>query len=271
MTWYRDLFGVDKPIIGLLHLNAFPGDPLFEPGRDSMERNVEDARRDLQALQVGGVDGVLISNEFSLPYECPVSTAVSAGMACVIGELKRELSLPYGIDLEADPLAAMDLAAAVSARFVRGTFTGTYAGVSGIVAPDPATILRRRRALGLDSLRMLYFLTNESDQYITGVDYAELARAIIFNCAPDALCVTGTRAGVLAPVDLIEQVKAGVADLGTPVFAATGCKEDNIARMLAVADGALVGTAFKVDGEFRNSVDPARVKGFMARARAARG
>ena len=68
MGWLKEMFGTEKPIIALLHLNAFPGDPLFKKG-DSMKKTVEDARKDLKALQDGGVDGVLFSNEFSLPYQ----------------------------------------------------------------------------------------------------------------------------------------------------------------------------------------------------------
>ena len=29
MSWTKEMFGVEKPVIALLHLNAFPGDPRF--------------------------------------------------------------------------------------------------------------------------------------------------------------------------------------------------------------------------------------------------
>lgn len=263
MTWCRELFGQDKPIIGLLHLNPFPGDPRFDSGHDNMERCVEDARRDLRALQEGGVDGVLISNEFSFPYPEKAEHVIPACMARVIGELKSEIRLPFGIDLEADPIAAIDLAAAVDANFIRGTFTGTYVGVGGITKPDIAAILRRKHSLGLKKLRMLYFLNNESDAYLGEVDYADLASAIIFNCEPDALCLTGAHAGVEAKSLLISQVRERVKDSGVPVFAATGCNMGNIADKLAISDGAIVGTTLKYDGKFKNHIDPQRVKDFM--------
>ncbi|MBR3749186.1 MAG: SgcQ protein, partial [Firmicutes bacterium] len=65
MPWINEMFHTQKPIIAMLHLDALPGDPAYR--RDSsMAQIVEHARRDLHALQDGGVDGVLISNEFSL-------------------------------------------------------------------------------------------------------------------------------------------------------------------------------------------------------------
>ena len=64
--WIHDMFGADKPIIALLHLDALPGDPGFCGDMDVV---LDHAARDLTALQDGGVDGILIANEFSLPYQ----------------------------------------------------------------------------------------------------------------------------------------------------------------------------------------------------------
>ena len=41
-------------------------------------------------------------------------------------------------------------------------------------------------------------------------------------------------------------------------------------RQLAVSDGAVVGSTFKVDGKFENPVDPARVKAFMDKVKSLR-
>ena len=63
--WTQDMFGVEKPIIALLHLDALPGDPGY---CGDMKTVTEHARKDLLALQDGGVDGIFFANEFSLPY-----------------------------------------------------------------------------------------------------------------------------------------------------------------------------------------------------------
>lgn len=263
MFWTKEMFGVEKPIIALLHCNSFPGDPRFVEGVDSMEKSVEDARADLHALQDGGVDGILFSNEFSFPYQAQAEPVQACGMSRIIGELKTEIKVPFGIDLEADPMMAMDLAAAVDAKFVRGTFTGTYVGVGGITCPDTGAILRRKKALGLKNVKLLYFLNNESDSYMTPIDYPSLAGEIIFNCEPDALCVTGAHAGIEARNTMLEKTREKIQGMGVPVFAATGCNAANIKEKLAISDGALVGTCLKKDGKFKNHIDPARVKEFM--------
>lgn len=270
MSWTKDMFGVEKPIIALLHLNAFPGDPRFADGVDNMEKIVEEARKDLHALQDGKVDGILFSNEFSFPYQAKADPVIACAMARVIGELKNEIRVPYGIDLEADPMLAIELAAAVDADFIRGTFTGTYVGVGGVTQPDTGAILRRKHALGLKHLKMLYFLNNESDSYMVPVNYADLAVEIIFNCEPDGLCVTGAHAGIEAKNTLIEQTRERIKDSGVPVFAATGCNAENILEKLEISDGALVGTCLKKEGKFKNHVDAQRVKIFMDKVMAYR-
>lgn len=66
-NWLEELFGVKKPIIAMCHLQPLPGDPYYDK-EGGMAKVLDCARRDLHALQNGGVDGVMFSNEFSLPY-----------------------------------------------------------------------------------------------------------------------------------------------------------------------------------------------------------
>lgn len=80
--WTQEMFGVEKPIIALLHLDALPGDPGY---CGSMDTVLEHARQDLVALQNGGVDGILFANEFSLPYQPVADVAVISAMAYIIG------------------------------------------------------------------------------------------------------------------------------------------------------------------------------------------
>ena len=66
-SWTEELFGVKKPIIAMCHLQPLPGDPYYDE-EGGLEKVVEAARKDVIALQNGGVDGIMFSNEYSLPY-----------------------------------------------------------------------------------------------------------------------------------------------------------------------------------------------------------
>ncbi len=263
MNWIREMFGVDKPVIALLHLDALPGDPLYK-STDTMRKVIDDARRDLHALQDGGVDGIIISNEFSLPYQDPIDPVGVAAMARTIGELMDEITVPFGIDCECDSYAAIDLAAAVDADFVRGLFTGVFAGDDGMTISETARILRRKKALGLDDLKLLYFLNNESDLPLVERDLVDVARSTVFTCSPDAFLIMGDYAGEDADSAMITRVRKAV---DTPVFCGTGCNLSNITDKLDISDGVTVGTYFKRDGRFENHVDPDRVRTFMYKVR----
>lgn len=273
MLWTKELFGTDKPIIAMLHLDALPGDPRFHYG-DCMERVVEHARADLNALQEGGVDGILISNEFSLPYERHMSFVTPAAMAYVIGALKSEIRVPYGVDCISDGLATIELAAAVNAKFVRGTFSGVYVGDGGLYNNDFSQLLRRKAALHLDDLKMLYFINPESDRNLDTRPLADIAKSTIFKAHPDGLCISANAAGQDVDEALIAGVKKAAPDMA--VLCNTGCRPDTIAQKLTYADAAVVGTYFKENGKLENEklenvrVDAARVREFMAVVKALR-
>ena len=130
LSWLHELFGVQKPVIGMCHLQALPGDPKYDRAK-GLEWVVEMARADIQALQEGGVNGIMFSNEFSLPYLTQVDTITVASMARIITELKPELTIPFGVNVLWDPKASLDLAMATDAAFVREIFTGVYASDFG--------------------------------------------------------------------------------------------------------------------------------------------
>ena len=273
MLWIEAMFQVKKPIIAMLHLDALPGDPRFRRGT-RMDEIAAHARADLRALQDGGVDGVLFSNEFSLPYQRQMDMVTPAAMAYVIGALRDELRVPFGVDAISDGAATLELAAAVGADFVRGTFSGVYVGDGGFYNNDFSALLRRKAALGLGDLKMLYFINPESDRSMDTRPLAEIAASTIFKAHPDGLCISANAAGQDVDEALIASVKERNPEVA--VLCNTGCRPDTIARKLSVGDAAVVGTYFKENGRFENErgenvrVDEGRVKEFMEAVRAVR-
>lgn len=258
--WTEKLFRVKKPIIAMLHFRELPGDPFFKH-TDSMEQVIRYAREELHALQDGGVDGILFADEFSLPYEKKVSYVTVAAMARIIGELHTEVKLPYGVNISQNPLAAIELAAAVDAQFVRAPFTGAYLSDAGFIDTDVAAVLRRRRALGIEDLKLLFKVNPESDAYLVERSIEKITHSVIFHCRPDALCVSGESAGKETDSGLISRVKK--VAVGIPVFCNTGTKKENVVDKLNFCDGCIVGTVFKKDGKFENFVEAKRVREFM--------
>ena len=73
----KEVFGTDKPIIGVLHMHALPTDPKFDAAT-GVQGVLEAARADLKAYQEGGIDGILFCNEFSIPYTSDVKPVTIA-------------------------------------------------------------------------------------------------------------------------------------------------------------------------------------------------
>jgi membrane complex biogenesis BtpA family protein len=265
--WIEDILGVQKPIIAMCHLWSLPGDPYYDKN-GGMKEVIEWARRDLNALQNGGVDAVMFSNEFSLPYLTKVETVTVASMARIIGELMADIRIPYGVNVLWDPNASLDLAAATGAQFVREIFSGVYASDFGLWNPNCGEIIRHQHAIQAENVKLLFNILPEAAQYLANRDIVEIARSTVFNHRPDALCVSGLTAGTQTDASILRKVKEAVPN--TPVFANTGVRLENVEEQLSIADGAIVGTTFKYDGKFENHIDEKRVRAFMDKVKSLR-
>ncbi|MCD4803043.1 MAG: BtpA/SgcQ family protein [Anaerolineales bacterium] len=268
MEWIKDIFYTYKPVIAMCHLRALPGDPGYD-AQKGMEWVVNQARADLKALQEGGVDAVMFSNEASLPYLTKVDPITTISMTRVIAELFDEIKVPYGVNVLWDPEASIDLAVATGAQFVREIFTGVYASDYGMWNTNTGRFIRHQHAVHGQNVKLFFNIVPESAVYMAERSVVDVARSTVFNTNPDALCVSGLTAGVETSSDTLKLVKDAVPD--TPVFANTGVRLSNIEQQLAIADGAITGTTFKRDGYIWNEVDVNRVRAFMDKVKEVRG
>lgn len=268
MARFDDIFGTAKPVIGMVHIGALPGSPLHD-AEAGIEGLLNGARRDLAALQAAGFDAVMFGNENDRPYEFQVDTASTATMAWIIGALRAEIRVPFGVNVLWDPMSTVALAAATGAAFVREIFTGTYASDMGPWTPDAGAAMRYRNRLGANGVAMLYNVSAEFADSLDQRPIADRARSAVFSSIPDAVLVSGQITGEAARMEDLEAVKRAVTTV--PVMANTGVKHDTVADILTIADGCVVGSALKVGGDTWNAIDPERAADFMARARAARG
>lgn len=258
--WIKELFDTNKPIIAMCHLLPLPGDPKYDT-EAGIEKVVEAARHDLLALQQGGVDAVMFSNEFSMPYLTEVECVSIATMARIIGELYPDIQVPFGVNVLWDAKASLDLAVAVDAQFVREIFTGVYASDFGLWDTDVGKTVRHQYRIGAQDVRLLFNIVPESAAYLADRDYESIAKSTVFNNNPDALCVSGLIAGAQTDASVLATIKKAVPE--TVVFANTGVNTSNVEEQLSISDGAVVGTTFKKNRVFENEVDPKNVKTFM--------
>ncbi|MFC5650519.1 BtpA/SgcQ family protein [Paenibacillus solisilvae] len=267
MTWLKDIIGTEKAIIAMCHFLPLPGDPYYDKEK-GMEYVIEMARKDLLALQEGGVDAVLFSNEFSLPYLTDVKTETVAAMARIIGELMSDIKVPFGVNVLWDAKKSLDLAAATGAKFVREIFSGVYASDFGLWNTNVGETIRHQHRIGAGNVKLIYNIVPEAASYLADRSIESIAKSTVFNNRPDALCVSGLTAGSITDSQILKLVKNTVPD--TVVLANTGVRLENLEEQLSITDGAVVGTTFKYEGKFENHVDINRVKAFMDKVKSFR-
>jgi hypothetical protein len=89
----------------------------------------------------------------------------------------------------------------------------------------------------------------------------EMAEDAVVRGLAGAVIVSG--AGTGAPTDPgdLQAVRAVLPD--TPIYVGSGATVETLPSLLAIANGAIVGTAAKVDGKLANPVDPGRVRALV--------
>jgi len=252
----------------MVHFGALPGSPLYD-AEGGIEALIDGVSKDIDALQRAGFDAIMFGNENDRPYEFSVDTASTATMAYVIGRVRDRITLPFGVNVLWDPMSSIALAAATGARFVREIFTGTYASDMGPWTPDAGKAMRYRDRLHRSDMALLYNVSAEFAHSLDRRALPDRARSAVFSSIPDAILVSGQITGEAAEMGDLEAVKKALPT--TPVLANTGVKHATVADVLKIADGCIVGSSLKIDGDTWKAVDPERAAEFMAIARKARG
>jgi membrane complex biogenesis BtpA family protein len=256
-----DFFGGRRHVvIAMAHIGALPGTPLYDAA-GGIDRLIEGVGRDIEKLQAGGVDAIMFGNENDRPYRFAATLEGIAAMSAVVMALKPMLKVPFGVNYLWDPAASIAIACATGASFAREIFTGLFASDMGLWRPNAADALSLRRNLGRQDLKLLF---NINAEFASSLDQRPIelrAKSAVFSSLADAILVSGPLTGHAVDNSDLQRVRD--ATPGTPLFANTGVRIDNVRDIFAIADGCVIGTHFKIDGDTWNAVDGDRVKRFM--------
>lgn len=258
--WFTSLFKIQKPVIAMAHIPALPGTPRYDTGK-GIAHMIDVVREDVKHLVQGQVDAIMFCNEDDRPYVLRAGIEQIAAMTRVICETAPQ-GIPFGVDFLWDPQAAISIAHATGASFVREVLSGTYESDMGLWSPQAGDALRFRRQIGADNLRMFFNVVPEFASSLGFRNVGERARSAVVSCLADAILISGPMAG-MAPLDISCFIEAKTAVGNVPIMMNTGATPKNIAEYIAIADGVIVGSALKVDGYTWNPVDPNRVSAFI--------
>jgi membrane complex biogenesis BtpA family protein len=256
-----ELFPVSRPLIGMVHLAPLPGSPGWGGSMDAvLERAVADAA----ALEAAGLDGMVVENYCDVPfYPESVPAETLAAMSVCVREVVRATRLPVGVNLlRNDGPGAVAIAAATGARFVRiNVHTGVMATDQGLLTGRAFETTRLRRHLGVEVAIFADVWVKHAAPF-PGAELEQSAEDAFHRGLADALIVTGSGTGKPTDLARVELVKRAVS--AAPVLIGSGITPDTVSEALAVADGAIVGSAINVEGVAGNGVDPERARALVA-------
>ncbi|TNB49034.1 BtpA/SgcQ family protein [Martelella lutilitoris] len=256
-----EFFGAKKKaVIAMAHIGALPGSPQYDKD-GGLDKLIADVLADIEKLQAGGVDAIMFGNENDRPYVKKAPVEGIAAMTAVVQALKPEIKVPFGVNYLWDPEASVAIGSVTGASFVREIFTGVFASDMGVWAPDCATPARLRANLGAKDMKLLFNINAEFAHPLDQRPIALRAKSAVFSSMADAILVSGPITGQPADQSDLKTVCEAIEEV--PVFANTGVNIDNVTDVMSVADGCIIGTHFKVDGDTWNPVDQDRVSRFM--------
>ena len=240
-------------LIGMIHLEPLPGAPGYG---GSMDAILDRARVDALAIAAAGFEGIMVENFGDAPFYTDDAPKVTiAAMSRAVSEVAA-IGLPTGVNvLRNDGLGALAVAAATGARFIRiNVLSGTMYTDQGPIVGSAALVARARRELCSDVAIMADVFVKHATPP-AGLTLVDATNDLVERGGADAVIVSGAGTGAETSLDDLKTV-ADRSDL--PVYVGSGANAATIRDILAIGDGAIVGSDTKIDGIATNPVDPAR-------------
>lgn len=257
------LFGSRRVAIGVVHSPALPGSPAYAGA--SAEEICDRAMADAVAYAKGGMHGLILENHGDIPFSKPedIGQETSAMMAVIADRMRREVGLPIGINILANAaITALAVAKAAQAGFIRvNEWANAYVANEGLIEGAAAKATRYRSWLHAHDVAVFADVHAKHGAHAIVADrsIAELTRDVEFFNA-DAVIVTGQRTGDAATMRELQEVSRATS---LPLLVGSGVTMENVAAIMTVADGVIIGSSLKRGGGWWCPVEEERVEAFM--------
>ena len=259
------LFGVPKPVFGMVHLAPLPGAPRYA---GQMSDVLDRAMQDANALQAAGVDALVIENFNDDPFFIETTEPETvAAMTLAAEAVKRATGLPLGINvLRNSWKAAMGIAAVVGARFIRlNILTDVMVTDQGLVSSPSAHLLRYRRWLGADDVLIFADINSKHAAPIAQRPIEVVAQDAVERGGADALVVSGHSSSDPPNPEDFQRLRAAVPNV--PLIIGSGMDVETVDQ-LAQVDATIFG--FGAKPHLKAPVDPEMAIAFMNAVRSLR-
>lgn len=257
----KQIFGSgSKTIVGVIHSKPLPGSPHYRG--ESVDEIYRFAIEEAVRYAEGGVHGLIVENHWDIPFAKPenIGLETAAAMAAMVSRVRNELDLPVGINVLANGVrCALAVAKATGAAFVRSNqWVNAYVANEGFVEGAAPETTRYRAQLRAEEVRVFADVHVKHGSHAIVADRSleeQVQDAEFFDA--DVLIATGQRTGGEPDLNELETIKNAAS---LPVIVGSGITKENAKRILTVADGAIVASSLKEDGNWWSPVSTERVK-----------
>lgn len=262
----KELFGTEKPIIGVVHLLPLPGSARWDGQIESICRRAE---QEAVALATGGANGLIVENFFDVPYSKQrLDAATISAFTLVVKRVMSLCDLPIGINcLRNDGLSAVAIAQTTGARFIRvNVLAHAMVTDQGIIEGNAHELLLYRKQLGAEKIKIFadILVKHSTPLLAERNDITLIAKETKMRALADALIVSGNETGEAPDFADLKAVRLALPDC--PLLAGSGVNKENIERIFDIANGVIVASSLKQQGIIENPIDSERVRGLVSAA-----
>lgn len=254
------IFGTENPVIGVVHLLPLPTSPRWQ---GNLQHVIARAEQEATALASGGVNGIIVENFFDAPFtKGQVDPAVVSAMSLIVQQLQQLVTVPLGLNvLRNDSRSALAIASCVGASFIRvNVLTGVMATDQGLIEGCAHDLLRYRRELGSE-VKILADVLVKHARPLGSPNLTTAVQETIHRGMADGVILSGWATGSPPSLEDLELAKAAADN--RPVFIGSGATWENISSLMRAADGVIVASSLKRQGDVNQPIDPVRVGQFV--------
>ena len=268
MSKSKNFFGKKKPIvIGMIHCAPLLG---YEnsPGINESEKKFV---QDLKALIGGGVDAIMIENNYDIPHfeTAKLSTIPQLTDLCI--KARKLTQKPLGLCvLWNDYETALSIAKIANFNFIRiPVFIDRVKTHYGIFDGKFKEVIKFRKKINADNILIFADVQVKHAEHLIKRSLGHAVRAAVGKKA-DAIIITGKWTG--DPPMIEDVIEAKKAAKNVPIILGSGITPENVKNYMV--SGLIVGSYFKGNGnpkekDFHNifpwkvKMQKNRVKKFM--------
>ncbi|ARF53275.1 BtpA/SgcQ family protein [Streptomyces gilvosporeus] len=233
-----------KTVLGMIHLPPLPGTPFHEPG--SFPRILDEAVAAARLLHGCGADGCLVQTVDRV-YEAADSADPARIVA--IGLVVRAIAeatggrFPVGVQLMRNAISpSLAVARVAGGSFIRaGALVGATLSASGLIEAAPLAVAEYRKRIDAADIKIIADVHTMHFSWFGGRKPPAEVAAAARQAGADAVALC--HRDEYKAIEMICATRRSAP--GVPVILAGYTDHDNVARLLAAADGAFVGSCLK--------------------------